>query len=75
MQSDAVLVSAKIGYGVSGKPAGEVSVEGLEDDEAVAEAAVALILAVEKAYAPTVGTVVDKEKPSSGEPPAGIIDF
>ena len=68
-------VSAKIGFGAGGKPVGEVSVEGLEENDEVSKAAMALVKAVEEAYAPTVGTVVSDLKPTGGEPPAGIIDF
>lgn len=69
-------VKAKIGYGVAGKPVGEVSVDGLEQNEDVIEAARNLVAAVEKAFAPTVGIIseLDEKKPEE-DPPPGITDF
>jgi hypothetical protein len=68
-------VAAKIGYRASGKPVGEVTVNGLEEHEEVFEAAVALVRAVEKAFSTTIGVISDDTEHSTGEPPAGLSDF
>jgi len=70
------VIKAKIGFSVAGKPVGEVSVDGLEQNEDVIEAARLLVAAVEKAFAPTVGIIseLDEKKPEEN-PPAGITDF
>jgi hypothetical protein len=68
-------ISAKIGYGVAGRPVGEVSLNGLEQNEIVMEAAKILVEAIEKAFAPTVGTVDELENEAFSEPPPGLADF
>lgn len=68
IQQDGVF--AEIGFLIDSKPFGAATVAGLDEDDAVRDAAAALKRAVEAAVAKRVGNQVDTDS----APPPGLFD-
>ena len=65
-------MTAKFAYFIGNRAVGQVSVDGLEDDEEVSEAIDNLINVLESRYSSTIGLIQLEEAPEN--PPKGILD-